>query len=47
MTDSSQHRPRVVLGMVVTPAVIALLVAVLAIGALVGLSVLSWLEHSA
>jgi hypothetical protein len=47
VTDSTQHRPRVFLGMAVTPAVIALLLAVLAVGALVGLSVLSWLEHSA
>lgn len=46
MTDSSQHRPRVVLGMVVTPAVIGLVLAVVAVAALVGLAVLSWLEHS-
>ena len=47
MINSSQHRPRVVLGMAVTPAVIGLLLAVLAVATLIGLSVLSWLEHSA
>lgn len=47
MTNSSQHRSRVLLGTVVTPAVIGLVLAVLVIGLLVGLAVLSWLERSA
>jgi hypothetical protein len=47
VTDSSQHRPRILLGTTLTPGVIGLLLAVAAIGVLVGLAVLSWLEHSA
>jgi hypothetical protein len=41
---ASSHRHRAMLGLVVTPQTVALLLAVLVVGGLIGLAVLTWLE---
>ena len=41
------HRPRQVLGVTVTTQLVVLVLSVLAVGVLVGIAVLSWLERSA
>lgn len=45
MTDIPRRGPRAVLGVAMTAQTVALLLAVLAVASLIGLSVLSWLEH--
>jgi hypothetical protein len=47
VTNSSGHRQRVLLGVGVTAQTVALFLAVLAVGVLIGLAVLSWLERVA
>ena len=47
MTTSSEEHRRVLWGVAVTAQTVALLVSVLAVGALIGLAVLNWLEQFA
>ena len=41
------HQPRQVLGVIVTTQVVVLVLSGLAVGGLVGIAVLNWLERSA
>ena len=47
MTTSSEQPGRTLWGVQVTAQTVALLLSVLAVGALIGLAVLNWLEHAA